>query len=196
MRVFISQMSHETNTFSPIPTNLQSFRDVLYFNPETDVDKFDVTQIMGIAGFVEEFKRLDYEPVFGPLALAAPGGPLIRNDYEALRDDILDHLKKAGQVDVVALALHGAQLAEGYDDCEGDLVRRVRGIVGPDVPVGVLLDLHCDVTDELIQNATIVAACKEYPHTDFDDRGREIALLLVRTKRARSIPSWSGGISR
>jgi microcystin degradation protein MlrC len=79
-------------------------------------------------------------------------------------------------------------LARGYDDCEGDLTRRVRAIVGPDVPIGVLLDLHCDITEELVDAATVVAACKEYPHTDFDDRGREIVALLDRTRKGVITP--------
>ena len=94
---------------------------------------------------------------------------------------------------VVFLFLHGAQLAAGYDDCEGDLTRRVREVVGPEVPIGVLLDLHCDLTDELIDAATVVASCKEYPHTDFDDRGRiytsnsNLPLRQVEGKTARII---------
>ena len=181
--VFIAGMAHETNTFSPIPTNLQSFRDVLYYSPDTARDNFDVTEVMGIQGFAEAFASLGYEAVFGPVAFAAPGGPMVQKDYETLRDDILAHLKKAGAVDAVALFLHGAQMAEGYDDCEGDLVRRVREIVGPGVPIGVLLDLHCDATTDLVDNATVVMACKEYPHTDFDDRAKEIAGLLDRSRK-------------
>jgi microcystin degradation protein MlrC len=188
MKAYIAAMAHETNTFSPIPTNIQSFRDSLYYDPETDADRIDITQMMGFQGFAAELEKRGYEAIVGPVAMAAPSGPLVRNDYETLRGHILDHLRKAGKVDIVFLFLHGAMLASGYDDCEGDLTRHVREIVGPKVPIGVLLDLHCDITEELIGAATVVAACKEYPHTDFDDRGREIVALLDRTRKVEIDP--------
>ena len=188
MKAYIASMMHETNTFSPIPTNLQSFRDALYYDPETDADSVDIMKILGFEGVGAELDRLGYEPIIGPVAVAVPGGALVRRDYETIRDHILAHLRKNGDVDIVFLFLHGAQLAAGYDDCEGDLTRRVREVVGPEVPIGVLLDLHCDLTDELIDAATVVASCKEYPHTDFDDRGREVIALLDRARKGEIKP--------
>jgi microcystin degradation protein MlrC len=188
MKAYIASMSHETNTFSPIPTNIQSFRDALYYDPDTDADKIDIRQMMGFQGFAAQLDELGYESVIGPVAMAAPGGPLVRRDYEQMRDHILEHLKRSGKFDIVFLFLHGAMLAAGYDDCEGDLTRRVRAIVGPKVPIGVLLDLHCDITEELIGAATVVAACKEYPHTDLGERGTEIVVLLDRTRKGEITP--------
>ena len=69
-------------------------------------------------------------------------------------------------VDIVLLGLHGAMVAEGYDDCETDMIDRVRQIVGPDVKIGVELDLHCDVTQAMIDTADAIVLYKEYPHTD------------------------------
>ncbi len=75
---------------------------------------------------------------------------------------------------MVFFIMHGAMMAEGYDDCEGDILERARSIVGPDCAVGVLLDLHCNITDAMLDNATIIMACREYPHVDFEERGAEL----------------------
>ncbi len=111
------------------------------------------------------------------LAFAQPSAPTVKVDYELLRDEILQDLQAAvsvGQLDMVFLIMHGAMMAEGFDDCEGDLLQRVRPIVGPDCAIGVLLDLHCNITDAMLDNASIIMACREYPHVDFEERGTEL----------------------
>ena len=84
-------------------------------------------------------------------------------------------------VDGVLLMLHGAMVAEGYDDCEGDLLRRVRALVGPVVPVGAELDLHCHLTDEMLEQATVLVGYKEYPHIDMMKRMLELFNILADT---------------
>src|SRR3546814_20698092 len=90
------------------------------------------------------------------------------------RSAILDQLAAVGPVDLVALSLHGAMCAVGYDDCEGDLLAHVRRMVGPDVPVGIEFDPHAHLSDAMLGNADVLIAYKEYPHTDFLARGEEI----------------------
>ena len=99
----------------------------------------------------------------------------------AFRNEILSQLKSAMPVDSVLMMMHGAMMAEGYDDCEGDMTKRMREIVGPDVPIGLLLDLHCNITNEMMENTTIIVPCKEYPHTDFAARACEIYNLIEKT---------------
>jgi microcystin degradation protein MlrC len=107
-----------------------------------------------------------HETVESLLAFAQPLGRTVRSVYESLRDEILDDLRKAGPVDGVILVLHGAMVADGYDDCEGDVISRVRAIVGPKVPIGVSLDLHCHFTQKMLTEADAIICYKEYPHTD------------------------------
>jgi len=187
-KAFVACMSHETNSFSPIPTTLESFKDTFYFEPAKEDDAAGVKKIMGVGRIISSFEKLGYSIALGPITFAGPGGPLNRKDYEQLRSEILSHLKRAGKVDTVGLFLHGAQIAEGYGDCEGDLVKHIRTIVGPRVPIGVLLDLHADVTQQLINDATIVIGCKEYPHTDFDNRAEELVALIDKTKKGEITP--------
>ena len=105
-----------------------------------------------------------------------------------LRDELLAALQAALPVDVVAYSLHGAMIAEGYDDCEGDLLARTRALVGPDVAVGALLDLHCHLSAAMIENADVIVTFKEYPHIDFVERGEELVELLARTARREIRP--------
>ena len=126
--------------------------------------------------------------IIGPTSFAMPAGPTLRHVYESLRDELLVTLKAALPVDVVAYSLHGAMIAEGYDDCEGDLLARTRALVGPAVAVGCLLDLHCHVSAQMVESADVIVLFKEYPHIDFAERAEELLDLLVRTARREIRP--------
>lgn len=180
MRLFTATLAHETSPFSPIPTSLQSFRRGLLHRPSRGeiVDgRLEAIE----CGLTAQAQKRGHDVVEGLGAAATPSGLLIQADYEAMRDEILDDLRKAMPVDAVALFLHGAQMAHGYDDCEGDLLSRVRALVGPDIPVGVEFDLHGNVTQAMVDAATFLVACREYPHTDFPERAAELLDLLERT---------------
>ena len=89
---------------------------------------------------------------------------------------------------MVVLALHGAAAAEGYDDCEGDILKRIRAIVGDKVPVGAELDLHCHITDTMVREATVLVAYKEYPHTDIPDRADELFTYVADAAEGKTRP--------
>jgi microcystin degradation protein MlrC len=87
--------------------------------------------------------------------------------------------------------MHGAMVADGYDDCEGDLLERIRAVVGPDVPVGAELDPHCHLSARMLANATVLICYKEYPHTDFVERGEELITLCAAAARGDIKPVMS-----
>jgi len=122
-------------------------------------------------------RALGWDLVEGMVAGAQPGGITARAVYEALRDELLADLRAALPVDMVLLGLHGAMVADGYDDCEGDLLARVRSIVGGSVVVGAELDPHNHLTPAMVDNADLLVAFKEYPHTDALDRAYELVDL-------------------
>ena len=124
---------------------------------------------------------------------AQPGGITLRAVYEELRDALLEDLKAAMPVDAVLLFMHGAMVAEGYDDCEGDTLERVRAVVGPDATIGVELDLHCHLTEAMRASADVIVIYKEYPHTDIVDRARDLYPLVVRTasKEIRPVMAYA-----
>ena len=186
MKIYVAALAHETNTFSPIPTRLSSFEAGVLYRPKPGEDPPDV--LVGYDDMIRIARERGHEVVVGPAAWAQPSGLLARRDYETLRDGILAGLGQAMPVEAVLLMLHGAQMAIGYDDCEGDLLARVRRLVGHDVPIGVELDLHCNITEQMVDTATAIIACKEYPHTDFPDRARELVDIIDRTAKGEIRP--------
>lgn len=179
MRVFTASLATETNTFSPIFTDLQSFYDSFYAAP----GEHPPTPTLCSAPMVacrEMLIPAGWEVIEGTAAWAEPGGLVNRATYEYLRDTLLTELTEALPVNAVVLGLHGAMVAQGYDDCEGDLLRRIRGIVGPDVVIAAEIDPHSHLTQARLSAADLLIAFKEFPHTDFMDRARD----LVRLTRA------------
>jgi microcystin degradation protein MlrC len=182
LRVFTGTLATETNTFAPMPTGLSAFHERGYYPAGTHPDR--MTQFAGPLWAARERVRSDgWVLIEGMVAAAQPSGITTRHAYEALRDELLDDLKAALPVDMVVLGLHGAMVADGYDDCEGDLLARVRAIVGPDVVVGAELDPHNHLTPAMTGNADLLVAFKEYPHTDILERGRELVDLCAKTAR-------------
>ena len=132
-----------------------------------------------------------WESVFGLYASAQPAGITTRPVYESLRDELLGKLEAAMPVDMVLLALHGAMVADGYDDCETDILARVRAIAGPDVKVGVELDLHCDVTQAMLDLADVIVIYKEYPHVDIADRAEDLFALVADAAEGKTNPTMA-----
>ena len=179
MKIFSALLMTESNTSAVIPTGRADFeRSGLYRGDGSDRDP------TGFAASHLELKRLaaaDGHTVVESLtAFAQPAGPTSRAVYEQYRDWILEDLRAAMPVHAVVLMLHGAMVAEGYDDCEGDLISRVRQIVGPRIPIGVELDLHCHFTTAMRVGADVIVAFKEYPHTDILQRLGEVYRLVTR----------------
>lgn len=188
MKVFCSTLLHESNSFSPLPTTLDNYRGDFCFLPSTR-EGADILE-SGSHNMVlrAACQARGYHIVDGIHAGAAPSAPTKQEDYEALRDEMMQRLRAAMPVDMVLLFLHGAQMAAGCDDCEGDILHLARSIVGPQVPIGVLLDLHCNITAKMTRNADVMIACKEYPHIDFGPRAGELADLITAAAKAEIKP--------
>lgn len=187
MRVFTAALCAETNTFSPLPTGLASFRDALLFRPGQHPDAlYEGTAVLYA---VRQRARAEGWTVLeGTCACAFPAGVVTRATYETLRDEILGQLRAAMPVDMVALSLHGAMVADGYDDCEGDLLRHVRGIAGPEAVIGALLDPHCHLSAAMVDHADLLVIFKEYPHTDFLERADELVDMMAAKRAGRIHP--------
>ena len=178
MRVFSGSLATETNTFGPMPTGLASFKDRGHFPAGQHPDQ--ITLFSGPLWAARlRGKPQGWELFEGMVAGAQPSGITTRLAYETLRDELLGDLQAALPVDMVLLGLHGAMVADGYDDCEGDLLQRVRAMVGPDVVVGAELDPHNHLTPEMTGSADLLIAFKEYPHTDVLERGLELVDLCA-----------------
>lgn len=185
MKLFTASLATETNTFSPMPTSLKSFAVARHGDYSTYPPFADSV----VALFGRLARERGWEVAESLIAAAEPAGKTLKHVYEAFRDEILADLRAAIPVDGVLLDLHGAMVADGYDDCEGDLIGRVRQIVGPAVPIGVELDLHCHISRAMCDNATAIITYKEYPHTDFAERGIELFNLIALAIEGRVRPT-------
>src|SRR5690606_23775708 len=139
----------ETNSFSPLPTGMLSFEEGGVAHGDATSQPLQYwTAALHI--WREQAEALGWQVAEGLMAAAQPAGPTVRATYEALRVEILDGLRAAMPVNVVLLNMHGAMIADGYDDCEGDLIARCREVVGPHAVIGGLLDPHSHLTDAMM----------------------------------------------
>jgi microcystin degradation protein MlrC len=187
MKVFIAGLDTETNTFAPLPTGRRAFAEgfVAHGDATQRPENYCSAQLYVWRRLAE---ARGWNVAESLCAFAEPGGTIVRPVYEEMRDEILRDLRQSMPVDLVVLALHGAMVAEGYDDCEGDILARIRAIVGERVPVGAELDLHCHITDAMVRSATALVAYKEYPHIDIPDRAADLFRLLADAAEGKTRP--------
>ncbi|RQP05899.1 MAG: M81 family peptidase [Paracoccus sp. BP8] len=186
MRVFIAGLATETNSFSPIPSGALAFS--LDHVRRVRAGEIAPPKDEMLAVFHALCSAGGHEIVQSIAAGAEPGAPVVRAVYEELRDMILEDLRAAGAVDVVLLALHGAMIAQGYDDCEGDLLARIREIA-PRAIIGAQLDPHCSLTEAMVAHADLITIMREYPHTDFAERAADLYRHCLRAARGDFRPA-------
>lgn len=185
MKLLIAGLATETNSFSPIPTGRLAFEESFVSRQATrePANLFSTPQ--------HEWRRMaeerGWEVVESLSAFAQPAGTTIRSTYEAFRDEILADIKSA-MPDILLLSMHGAMIAEGYDDCEGDTLVRARAILGPDRVIGLEIDPHNHLTQEMLDAADLIVSYKEYPHTDGHLRARELFTLAADTAEGKIKP--------
>lgn len=193
MRVFTALLMHESSSFSPLPTTLASYAGSLLYLPGEDRWNEMAETLDGHADFVRLAAAAGHTVIRGLMADTAPGMPSPYDVYVSLRDRILKQIAAALPLDMILLTLHGAQMAEDCEDCEGDLLERIRGLVGCDVVVAVEFDLHFNLSARQVANATLINSCMEYPHTDVADRAERLYHLAERAKRGEISPvmAWA-----
>jgi len=171
MRIIAARFNHETNTFSPVPTPLEDFGP-LHGAAARD---FGTGSATAFGAFIDYASGLGADLVTPLSATANPSGPASRATFEALAGPIVEAAKTG--CDAILLDLHGAMVAEGIDDCEGELLARLRQVV-PNVPIGVALDLHGNITSRLIENCDCIAGFKTYPHIDMRETGAHVTRMM------------------
>lgn len=188
MHLFLATLGTETNTFSPFVTGFRTFEETYLVRGGSHNP--DGPNMFGapLVTWRRLAERRGWRVTESLCAFAMPSGVTLRHVYESYRDEILADLRAALPVDIVLLNLHGAMVAEGYDDAEGDLIAAVRGVAGPHVVIGVELDLHCHLTQKMVDAATLIVLYKEYPHTDFAARAAELFELAAATAAGEMRP--------
>lgn len=188
-RIAVGGFLHETNTFAPTKA---AYADFVHgggwpaMTQGADVLKTMRNINVGLAGFVEQAEARGWELVPTIFGAASPSAHVTEDAYERIAKVMVDGIKKAGSLDAVYLDLHGAMVTEHLDDGEGEILRRVRRVIGNDLPLVVSLDLHANVTPEMVEQADALIAYRTYPHVDMADTGRAAArhlALLLGTER-------------
>ncbi|MBY0523048.1 MAG: M81 family metallopeptidase [Gemmataceae bacterium] len=180
MRIAIGQLWQETNTFNPLPTTRRDFEAFgVLRGAELVAQMADVNEL---GGFIQSLRRWPEQPeIVGLVRLPAwPGGAATHETFEWLRDELVGALRAQPPVDAVLLALHGALTAVGAPDVEGPILEAVRQIVGPAVPIVATLDLHCNITRQMVQNANVLVPFHTVPHIDVVETGERGAAVLHR----------------
>ena len=172
MKVGIAMMSHETNTFSPVITDLARFsggRDRPMQGEAARTVFSNTASCLG--GYLEIAEARGADIEMGIAAGAPPSGRVENDCFEFMCDEIVS---LAQNVDALLLDLHGAMATKSYDDGEGELLRRIRETC-PDLPVCVALDMHANVTELMISNCDVLTGYQTYPHIDMDGTARRAA---------------------
>jgi microcystin degradation protein MlrC len=190
-RFLLAMMKHETNTFSPVVTDLQRFRDWGLHEDEAVVTTYRGTN-HPIAAYIDLADEMGADIVSPVAAEAMPSGYVRKEAYHYLTNRILEALKTQGPFDAALLDLHGAMVPEDMVDGEGPLLSAMRKIA-PKLPIGVTFDMHGNMTQETMDNADVVLCYKHYPHTDMAEVGRTCADIMRRMLNGEVKPVISWG---
>jgi len=193
-RIAVLGFSIECNKFAP-PATKAHFEARTYLEGEAILDEArrpTPTMLPETPGFVAAMDAVGlWTPVGVALAMSEPNGPVEHGFFEEFLDTMTRRLKAAMPLDGVYFCAHGAAITTEEDDPEGVLFERIRGIVGPDVPVVATFDLHANVSDRMVDNIDAFVGYRTNPHLDMRERGQEAAAALrellggVKTERVR-----------
>lgn len=185
MKVMIAGLATETNSFSPIPTGQLAFEDAQVTRQASTLEANLFSAPMHEWRAMAEARG--WEVVESLCAFAQPAGPSIDSAYEAYRDEILADVDKH-RPDILLMTMHGAMIAQSYDDCEGDTLIRARAILGSEAIIGLEIDPHCHITEAMLDACTVIICYKHYPHIDSADRAREVFALCADAAEGKTQP--------
>ena len=194
-RILVAMMSHETNTFSPVVTDLARFSrggankgDQIPLAGDEALAIFRDTKSC-LGGYLKVCAEENAEVIIPVAGDAAPSGPVEDSAYEYMANAIVN---AASDCDALLLDLHGAMVTQTFADGEGELLRRLREL-RPEVPIAVALDMHANITALMVENCTLIAGYQTYPHIDMDTTGERAARLLFRHLRGDHAPTMVWG---
>jgi len=190
-RYLLARMSHETNTFSPVVTDLPRFSGRGEVPPEGKA-AYELAKggMSCLSAFIDVCEAAGVDFDIAIMAGSSPSGRVEDGAYEHMATRIVDAAAKG--YDGIMLDLHGAMVSKSYEDGEGELLRRIRA-VDADVPIAVALDMHANIFDDIVRLSTVVSGYHKYPHTDTYDTGHRAATVLIRTLNDEVRPAMAWG---
>lgn len=187
-KILVVKFFHETNSFCPKKADEKAFRNMSFFEGEEMLEKSRGrrNELGAFLDVLEEYD--DFELVPSVALSATPSGPVTAEVYNFVLDKVRESIEKNKPIDGVLLSCHGAMVAEGHDDGEGDLFEFIRGLLGEDVPLVSSLDLHANVTDKMVSLATALIPYEKYPHIDTYETGYKAATIMAETLLGKMNP--------
>ncbi|MBT4141525.1 MAG: M81 family metallopeptidase [Chloroflexi bacterium] len=187
MRIATLGFHHETNTFQSVKTDYDSFANFEFLRGSEIADRH-ATSKFTLAGYFQSAQMFEFDLVPLLFAFTGPTGTITKDTFDRISEEMIDKLKQNGPWDGVLLAQHGAAVTEEYPDMDGEISRRVREVVGPDTPVVMTLDLHCNITQDQVANTDAIVVFRTNPHLDAVERAVEASEILVKTIRGEVRP--------
>lgn len=179
-RIAIAGFQHETNSFNTVPADLPDF-EMADSWPGLLRSGAVVTDTRGmnlpIAGFIAAADGADLHPILW--CAAEPSGPVTAHAFDTICTEIVQGLVKAAPLDAIYLDLHGAMIADGHPDGEAALLHRIRAHVGPDLPIVISLDLHANVSAEMVALSSALTMYRTYPHLDMAEAGARAYMAVT-----------------
>jgi microcystin degradation protein MlrC len=186
-RVLTGRFMHETNTFSIVKTDMALWRR-RDFHTENEIPAVFRGTRSALGATFEAADKYGWTLVHPVSANANPSGIVTDDAFDAIGGMILTAAKHQGPIDGVLFHLHGAMVTDSHEDGEGELLERLRRILGPDIPIVVTLDLHANVTQKMADNASALIAFRTYPHIDQHERAWQGAELLEQAMQGKIRP--------
>lgn len=178
-KVLFFRFQHETNALCPVPADFTAYKNAVFLVGEDMLNvsrtaKLDVTAVLNV---LEEYQDIVIVPVVN--MFANPSGPVTGDVYNFVEEQILQTIREKGPFDGAMILFHGAMVAEGHPDAEGDLLEMLRNTLGWDVPIVSSLDLHANVTQKMVRCANALVPFENYPHTDTYDTAKKAAQIFA-----------------
>ncbi len=179
MKILAATIYHESNSFSNIATDLNKFQESGFLTADEAAAGLEGTNTV-LGGFLSAARRHKFELVPLVYAAATPSGKVTREAFRILLDSLIAGLKTHEPADGLLLDLHGAMVSGDCDDPEGEILTQVRRAVGTELPIVGVLDLHANISETMLREATVLVGYDTYPHVDMAARGEEAGDLIVR----------------
>jgi microcystin degradation protein MlrC len=196
-RIAVGGIQHETNTFASLTATFADFEQADAWPGLTSGPSlFEAVKGINLpaAGFIDEARLLSHDLVPLLWCSAQPSGHVTRDAFETIVGDMLARLAGCGSLDAVYLDLHGAMVAEHVDDADGEVLARVRSVIGPDVLLLASLDFHANVSARMVEQADGLVSFRSYPHVDMTETGARAAALLHDLLKTRAPAKWHGAL--
>lgn len=180
LRVLSFELHHESNTLCADKTDIKAFQAGFILEGSAALNQRGNDVNTELAGFNDVAKEQGWDLTHVLSAKAGPGGIVTSEAFTSLVTPLIE-AAQTGDYNGVVLSLHGAMVTEGHDDGDAEILRQLRAVVGPDIPIAVTLDPHANVAPDVVNNADIVTSYRTYPHTDMEETGSRAANILHRT---------------